>query len=83
VIFVIEADHDRVGAALANLESALLKAKLFGNDPQAPRELPVVGKGNAYAVLHCRLRAVFGAAICKDCKILLLSGFVGKAVKRE
>jgi hypothetical protein len=56
VILVIEADHHRVRAALLNLERAIVKAKLYGNDPETLREFPVVGQGNAYAVLHYRLR---------------------------
>jgi hypothetical protein len=52
VILVVEADHHRVGAALLHLERAIVKAKLFYNDPETLREFPVVDQGNAYAVLH-------------------------------
>jgi hypothetical protein len=52
VILVAEADHHRVGAALLHLERTIVKAKLFYNDPETLREFPVVGQGNAYAVLH-------------------------------
>jgi len=61
VILVVEADHHRVGAALLHLERAIVKAKLFYNDPETLREFPVVGQGNAYAVLHYRLRAAVSA----------------------
>jgi hypothetical protein len=42
VILLIEADHSRVGAALLDLEVAIIKAKLLRNYPEAFRKLPVV-----------------------------------------
>lgn len=78
VVLAVEADHRRVGATLAHLERAIVKAKLFGDDPEAPRELPVVRQGYAYAVLDRRLRGAFSASSFKDSTTLLPSSYRAK-----